>query len=161
MEEKRSIFSYISQMFATYGAIVVMFIVFNLILDESTGQYSTLFELAGKGITLVTLLELLLLSVVVTVAQIVFLTDAVFKDLSMILRNVFFFAAILTVIVAFACMFGWFPIDDAKAWAGFGVSFALSMAASILITRFVEKAENARMQEALEKYNREMHDGDR
>ena len=49
MEEKRTIFSYIGQALATYGAIVVIFIVFSLILDEDTGEFSTLFELFGDN----------------------------------------------------------------------------------------------------------------
>ena len=154
MEEKRTIFSYIGQALATYGAIVVIFIVFSLILDEDTGKFSTLFELGNKGLTLGTLIQLLALAVIVTAAQVVFLTDTMLKNLSIVMRNVLFFSVILIAMVLFACVFGWFPIDDPRAWIGFGVSFGLSMAASIFITRFVEKAENDSLQAALEKYNR-------
>ena len=154
MEEKRTIFSYIGQALATYGAIVVIFIVFSLILDEDTGEFSTLFELGKKGLTLNTLLQLFALAVIVTLAQVIFLTDTLLKNLSIVVRNALFFAVILISMVIFACVFGWFPIDDARAWIGFGISFGLSMAASIIITRMVEKAENASLQAALEKYNK-------
>lgn len=153
MDEKRTVFSYISQAFATYGAIVVIFIIFSMILDEGTGEFSTLFELGNKGLTLHTLMQLLLLAVVVTAAQVIFLTDVLFKNLPIVARNALFFAVILVAMVAFACMFGWFPINDPKAWLGFGVSFGLSMAVSIVISRAVEKAENKTLQAALEKYN--------
>ena len=158
MDEKRTIFSYISQAFATYGAIVVIFIVFSLILDEDTGEFSTLFELGRTGLTLHTLLQLLLIAVVVTAAQVIFLTDVLLKNLAIVARNALFFAVILVAMVAFACIFGWFPIGDPKAWLGFGVSFGLSVAASIIISRAVEKAENRSLQAALEKYNNSRND---
>lgn len=154
MEEKRTVFSYIGQMFSTYGVMVVIFIVFCMVLDESTGEYSTLFELAGRGLTINTLLQLLFLALIVTVSQVVFLTDTICKNLSMVLRNVFFFSTILIAVILFACIFAWFPIGDVRAWIGFGISFAVSMAVSIFITRIVEKTENSKMQEALEKYNK-------
>ncbi|MBP1584100.1 MAG: hypothetical protein ILP17_00190 [Lachnospiraceae bacterium] len=158
MDEKRTVFSYIGQAFATYGAMVVIFIIFSLILDEGTGEYSTLFELGNKGLTLHTLLQLLFLACIVTAAQILFLTDVLLKNLPIVARNALFFATILASVVVFACIFGWFPIDDPKAWLGFGVSFGLSMAASIIISRAVEKAENRSLQAALEKYNNSRND---
>ena len=47
MEEKKTIFNYIGQAFATFGIIVTLFIAFSLIIGESSGEYSTLFVL-GK-----------------------------------------------------------------------------------------------------------------
>jgi uncharacterized membrane-anchored protein YhcB (DUF1043 family) len=50
--------------------------------------------------------------------------------------------------------FNWFPTRDMTAWLGFIISYALSMIISALITRLKERAENTKMQEALDKYNR-------
>ncbi|MBO7531201.1 MAG: hypothetical protein J6T50_05290 [Lachnospiraceae bacterium] len=151
-EDKKSVFGYIAQLLATYGAMVVIFIVFDICIGRSTEGYSTLFELGSRGLTVNTLLQLLLLAVLVTIAQVVFLTDVLIKNMNMIARNFLFIIAIFVSIVVFAVSFGWFPVNDLAAWVGFLVSFSLSMAASLLITRFIEKSENKKMQEALDKY---------
>ena len=151
-EDKKSVFGYIAQLLATYGAMVIIFIVFDICIGTSTVGHSTLFELGSKGLTTGTLLQLLFLAVLVTIAQVVFLTDAIIKNLGMIVRNLLFIIAIFVSIVVFAVVFGWFPVNDIAAWIGFLVSFSLSMAASLLITRFIEKSENKKMQEALDKY---------
>lgn len=151
-EDRKSVFGYIAQLLATYGAMVVIFIVFDLCIGKETEGYSTLFELGSRGLTLATLLQLLFLAVLVTIAQVTFLTDLLIKNMNMIARNLLFIIAIFVSIVVFAVLFGWFPVGDLAAWAGFLVSFSLSMAASLLITRFIEKSENKKMQEALDKY---------
>ena len=151
-EDRKSVFGYIAQLLATYGAMVVIFIVFDLCMGKETEGYSTLFELGSRGLTLATLLQLLFLAVLVTIAQVAFLTDLLIKNMNMIARNLLFIIAIFVSIVVFAVLFGWFPVGDLAAWAGFLVSFSLSMAASLFITRFIEKSENKKMQEALDKY---------
>ncbi len=50
--------------------------------------------------------------------------------------------------------FGWFPVRDVRAWVGFIISYAISMITAAFITRLKERAENSKMQEALDKYNR-------
>ena len=151
-EDRKSVFGYIAQLLATFGAMVIIFIVFGLCIGTTTEGYSTLFELGNRGLTMGTLLQLLFLAVLVTIAQVVFLTDALIKNMNMIARNLLFIIAIFVSIVVFAVSFGWFPVDDLAAWAGFLVSFSLSMAASLFVTRFIEKSENKKMQEALDKY---------
>ena len=153
MTEKKTIFNYIAQGFMTYGVMVVIFIVFDLCIGASTAEYSTLFELGSVGLTTHTLLQLLLLAVIVTASQIIFMTDAVIKNMKMITRNIIFISTIFIAIVAFVFAFGWFPVNDVRAWIGFVISFTISMTASLLITRIVEKSENKKMQEALDKYN--------
>ena len=154
MEERKSVFAYIGQVFATFGIIVSIFIAFCLLIGESTGRYSTLFELGGKGLTAATLLELLLLSAVITIGQILFLTDRWIKNMSIVCRNVLFFLTVLGSIVAMIVLFGWFPVNDIRAWAGFAVSFVLSMGIGILVSRMKERAENDRMQAALDRYQK-------
>ena len=154
MEEKKSVFAYISQVFATFGVIVAIFIAFCLLIGESTAGYSTLFELGGKGLTVATLLELLLLAALITFGQVLFFTDRWIKNMSIICRNIFFFLSVLGSIVVMIVLFRWFPISDFRAWAGFAVSFALSMGIGILVSRVKERAENARMQAALDQYQK-------
>ena len=149
MEEKKNIFDYIRQLFTIYGVMVLMFIVFNLIIGDEAKSVSTLFALGSQGLLSATLLQLLLMALIITVAQNIFLTDILIKNLALIVRNILFFATIMIAITAFVIIFGWFPIDNAAAWAGFIISFAVCTGVSALLMRIEENAENRKMQEAL------------
>ncbi len=53
-------------------------------------------------------------------------------------------------------LFDWFPVNNLKAWGGgFILSFTISTLISGLLSRLKERAENASLQAALDKYNRE------
>ena len=131
MEEKKTIFNYISQTFATYGVIVLIFILFSLFIGESAAEYSPLFALGKEGISLPILAELLLLAVMITLAQIVFVTDVLIANLSIVLRNVLLFVTVF-------------------------ISYAVSMMVSVGITKLREHLENSKMQKALDKYNKDI-----
>ena len=154
MEDKKTIFYYIRQAFATYGIIVLAFIIMSIVIGEKTKGYAALFSMGSEGMSMPILLELLLLAVIITLAQVAFLTDTWIMNMSMVTRNILFFVSVLIVIVLMILAFDWFPVRDMNAWIGFIISYALSMIISALITRIKERAENSRMQEALDKYNR-------
>lgn len=149
MEEKKTIFNYIGQVFSIYGVMTVIFVVINLIIGNEAGSVSALFSLGSAGLSTATLLELLLLTLIVSAAQIIFLTDVVIKNMALIARNILFFAVILVAIIAFAAGFGWFPLNNLGAWIGFIVSFAVCASISAFLMRLEENAENKKMQDAL------------
>lgn len=153
IEENKTVFDHIAQVFTTYGVMVVVFLLFDICVGDLAKGYSTLFELGSAGLTAHTLLQLLFLAVTVTVSQIVFMTDTVIRNMKIISRNVLFISSICIAVVAFVFAFGWFPVYDIAAWIGFVISFSVSMTASLFITRFIEKTENKKMQDALDKYN--------
>ncbi len=154
MEEKKTIFYYIRQAFATYGIIVLVFVVFNILLGDVAGDYSALFALGQDGMSIPVLLELLLLAIMITFAQVLFLTDKWIVNMSMIIRYVLFFGTVMIVMIVMIIVFNWIPIGDMYAWGGFVISYTVSMITSALLTRLKERTENSKMQEALDKYNR-------
>lgn len=154
MEEKKTIFNYIRQAFATYGIIVLVFVVFNILLGDVAGDYSALFALGKDGMSIPVLLELLLLAIMITFAQVLFLTDKWIENMSMIIRYVLFFGTVMIVMIVMIIVFNWIPIGDMYAWGGFVISYTVSMITSALLTRLKERTENSKMQEALDKYNR-------
>ena len=48
MEDKKTVFNYIGQMFSIYGVMIMIFIVINLIIGNEAGSVSTLFSLGWK-----------------------------------------------------------------------------------------------------------------
>ncbi len=153
MEEKKNFFYYMRQVFATYGLIVLAFIIMSIVIGEKAKDYAYLFFMGNAGLSTPILLELLFLAVMITLAQVIFLTDKWIMDMSMMIRNVLFFVSVLIVIVFMIVAFNWFPVGDMTAWLGFIISYALSMIISSLVTRLKERADNSKMQEALDKYN--------
>ena len=149
MEEKKTVFNYISQLFAIYGVVTAIFIVINLIIGNEAGSVSTLFSLGSTGLSTSTLIQLFILVVIVTIDDNIFLTDLVIKNMPLVLRNILFFAVILVTITVFAAVFGWFPLDNIGSWIGFIVSFSVCAAVSAILMRMEEKAENKKMQDAL------------
>lgn len=155
MEDKKRIaVGIISRLFATYGACVVAFCVLCYIIGDTAAGYTPLFEMGRKGMTISTLVQLMLLAIFITIAQEVFLTDRIIKDMSIILRKIIFFVLIMLAMVGMIILFKWFPLNDIKAWLGFIISYAVCMGISTLLTRLNEMNENTKMQEALEKYNK-------
>ena len=149
MEERKSVFDYIRQLFTIFGVMVLIFVIFNLIVGDEAKSISTLFTLGSQGLLSATLLQLLLMALIITVAQNIFLTDILIKNLALIVRNILFFVTIMIAITAFVIIFGWFPIDNAAAWIGFFISFAVCTGVSAWLMHLEEKAENKKMQEAL------------
>lgn len=149
MEDRKTVFEYISQLFTTFGIIVVIFIVINHFIGDEARSVSTLFSLGSGGLSSAMLVQLLLLAVIITVAQNVFLSDILIKNMALILRNILFFVTVMAAIAVFVILFGWFPINEAGAWIGFLVSFAVCTTVSAVFMRLEERAENKKMQEAL------------
>ena len=94
MENNKTIFTYISQVFATFGIILLLFVLFGLTIGDSAKEYSPLFTLGSQGFSTATILQLFLLSVIISLAQITFLTDRWIQNLALILRNILFFTTI-------------------------------------------------------------------
>ena len=149
MDDRKTIFDYIKQLFTTYGIMVVIFIVINLIIGNEARTLSSLFSLGSAGLSTATLLQLLFLAAIITVAQNIFLSDILIKNMALIVRNILFFVTVMAASTLFIIIFGWFPAGDITAWIGFIVCFAVCTAVSALIMRLSENAENRKMQEAL------------
>ena len=79
MEEKKNVFDYIRQLFTIFGVMVLIFVIFNLIIGDEAKSISTLFTLGSTGLTTATILQLFFMSVIITVAQNIFLTDILKK----------------------------------------------------------------------------------
>lgn len=155
MEENKSIFSYITQLFATYGLIVVIFMIFGIVIGDLASEHSTLFSMKNAGFSISTLAQLFLLALVITVTQIVFLTDKWIKNMSMVIRYTLFFGIIVAMMILFSIVFAWFPINQVEAWIGFLISFLICTVISIAMTNLVEKAENKKMEQALKKLQKD------
>lgn len=156
MEKEKTIFDYISQVFVIFGATVLILNMFCLLFGKDAKEVSALFSLGNQGLSVATMLQFLAMSVFITVWRFLFFTDKVIKNLSLSLRTAGMFTAVVLTIIVFVLLFGWFPLDDWKAWLGFGVSFVISVGISLGLSTLKEKTEEEKMARALERLKEEI-----
>ena len=152
MEENKSIFYYISRLFVSFGVSLFSVALLNMLVGSEAKEFSSLFSLAGEGIATSTILQFMLLSLVITIAQALFLSDICIKNMSLKLRIALFFTSIIVTIAFFAYFFNWFPLNKVSAWVGFLLSFGICTGLGALFGFFKERTENEKMNSALEKY---------
>lgn len=161
MESRKTVFDYFSQVFTIFGVTLLLLNVFCVLFGEDAREYSTMFALGAEGLTVSTMLQFLLVSVLITALRIVFFTDGIIRRMPLAVRTIGMFAAVFVTIVAFIVLFDWFPVNLWQAWVGFLVSFGVSVAVSTLLTMWKEKMENRKLEEALLRAKQEGEFSDR
>ncbi len=152
---KKTVFDYLSQVMMHFGISMLVMNIFCVIVGERAKGYSTLFELGGVGLSVRTALEFFALNILIIAARSLFLTDRIFKKISLVCRT----ACLVTVVIAltgvFIAAFGWFPLNSLPAWTMFFVCFVLSFPASWFVTSLKENAENKKLADALKRLKEE------
>lgn len=151
MENRKTVFDVIGQIFTIFGFSVICLIVFGYLFGEDAKKYSSIFELGNDGLALSTLVQFLLTSTIIVLLRQLFFTDIILKNLSMPVRTIGMFGSVIAVMALFIWLFGWFPVNEIKPWIMFLVCFAVSAGASTVISILKEKTKNQEMQEALER----------
>ena len=105
MEENKTIFNYLGEIFAMFGIIVLMFVILGYLMDEEMREYSSLFALGKEGLSMSTLLQLFVLSVIISLGKNIFFTDRWIKNMALVVRIICFFAVIILAMVLFCCAF--------------------------------------------------------
>ena len=126
--------------------------VFVALFGEDAEGVSTIFGLGDKGITIATLLQYLLLSVLITALRLIYFTDKFMKKAPIALRTFLMFVSIIITIAVFAMVFGWFPVHMWQAWLAFFVCFGISAGISTAVSVVKEKTDNEKLQAALESF---------
>ena len=153
MKQKNTILSFLNQVFVIFGGTVLCLMVFVFWFGEDAKSVSTIFGLGSEGLAVSTLCQYLLLAVIITSLQWLFFTDRFIKRASITIRTVSMFISVILVIAVSATVFGWFPIYMWQAWLAFFICFAISAGISIAVSVLKERTDNAKLQEALERFN--------
>ncbi len=150
MEKKRTIFDLVGQIFAIFGFTTVFIMLFVFFFGENSRGYSSIFSLGKEGISLMTLIGFFLTSFGVVLLREFFFTDVFLKNLSITIRTVGMFVSVIVMIVVFVWIFDWFPMKHWLPWTMFLLCFMVCSLGGVLFSHLREKAENRKMQEALE-----------
>ncbi len=149
MKKREIIFDYIEQIFKIFGVVVLCMCIFCVLLGERAKEFSTIFALGESGLTINTILQFFLLSVIIITLRLVFFTEGLIKKLPVAVRTVCMFILVILFITLFSILFGWFPVNMWQAWLSFFVCFFVSAGISTALALLKEKVENKRMEEAL------------
>lgn len=152
MEEKKTIFDYLGQIFMMFGFMMGIMMIFCFLFGEDARESSAMFALGGEGLDLKVMGEYFLLAVCITAARFLFFTDAVIKNMRLWLRTACMAAVILGVVTLFILIFQWFPADNLGNWAAFAGCFLASFGISVAVSVLKEWAENSKMEQALQKW---------
>lgn len=153
MKRKNTILNFLNQIFVIFGGTVLCLMVFTFSFGEDAKSISTIFSLGNKGIAISTLFQYLLLAVIITSLRCLFFTDCFIKRASITIRTVSMFVSVILLIAVSAAVFEWFPIYMWQAWLGFFICFVISAGISIAVSVLKERTDNAKLQEALERFH--------
>jgi len=155
MKRKDDVFRYLGQILTIFGLTVIFISVFGFFVGEDAKEYSSFFSLGNKGLTLQTLAQLLLMSVLITTLRFILFTDGLISRISLAVRTMLMFFFVILMIALFAFWFGWFPVDMLEAWGAFLACFAACAFASAYLMAWKTDRENKEMEEALRRLKEE------
>jgi len=151
MEDRKTIFNYLTQMMVVFGLSMLILNIFCLAFGNSAKGCSAMFALGNQGVPAEIAFEFLGVSILITGIRFLFFTDIWIKKMPVWARTICMSFSVILVIAAFIVRFGWFPIDMWQPWAMFFICFGVSFAASFLVMSVKERVENRKMEEALQR----------
>lgn len=161
MDERKSVFSYIAHIFTIFGATILILVVLTVLCGEEAKEVSTIFALGEKGISITTILQFFLTSVLTATIDMLFFSDGLIKKVPIWCRTVGMLLAEVLMIIIFVALFGWFPMDMWQPWVMFALCFLVCFGVSVVFTVLKEKVENQKMAEALSRMKQKgMEHGD-
>ena len=154
MEERKTIFDYLGQVFMIYGISMTIMCIFGIWFGEEAQDISKMFSLGQEGLSIEIMIQFLAISFLVVSFQFLFFSEHIIKKMSVIARTIWMVISIIFVIVVFILMFDWFPADMWEPWAMFLLCFGVCFLISISVMVIKERMENKKMEEALERLKR-------
>ena len=80
MKRRETIFDFLVQIFMIFGITILCLNVFVVLFGEDAKEYSTMFEMGGRGLTTATMIQFLGVSVVTVLLKFLFFTDKIIKN---------------------------------------------------------------------------------
>lgn len=151
MEEKRTIFDYLSQLLIVFGFTILVMNIFCLMFGDSAKDYSAMFELGNRGIPVEIVFQFLVESGLIVGLRFLFFTDIFIRKMPLWLRTIGMLLSVVCVITVFIILFDWFPVNMWQPWVMFFACFGISFLGSCFVMMIKEKIENNKMSEALQR----------
>ncbi len=147
-EMKKRFVDFIKDFLETSAAVVLIFMILTAAIGKEAGEVSSLFRLGNSGIALESLVQMFALSFCICLLKFLFLSDVLFKSMGGMCRYILCFGLITVLLVVFGFCFRWIS-NEIKYWLMFLGCYIMSTVASILISNFINKKEDKKMNDAL------------
>lgn len=151
MEERKTIFDYVGQVFIIFGFSIAVLNLFCIVVGEYAKDVSSIYSMGKEGLSTAAMMQFFGVSVCIAGFRFLFFTDRIIRQMSITVRTVCMLLSIIVLIALCTLIFGWFPVNMWQAWIGFLVTFGLCFVGSMTITQLKERTENRKMEEALQR----------
>jgi hypothetical protein len=155
MDKRFTVFGFLSQVFMMFGITTALLNIFCILFGNTAAAYSSIFSLAGNGISITTSFQFLFAMILIMLLRMLFMTDILIRKMPLAARITGMFISVFAVMIGFVLLFGWFPAGDPVAWVMFVLCFTVSCAVSVTISSIAERQENHRLEEALKRVKEE------
>lgn len=155
MLKKNTIFDYLINVITVFGISIMSICLFCFLFGENAKEVSSIFRLGNTGISISTIIEFLILSIIISGLRWLFFTNLIIKNLSITSRCAFMFGSVIAVVGIFAATFKWFPVNMVMPWVMFFICFFSCALISVWISLVKEKSDNKKIEEALNKLKEE------
>ena len=145
---QKRLISFIKDFLELSASIILIFTILTAVLGENAGEVSSLFRLGSAGIAVESLIQLFVLAFTIRLLNFIFLTDAIIKSLSALVRYILCFGLITIFLLIFAFCFKWLS-NEPNYWLIFLACYVVSTAISILISNLINKQEDEKLNDAL------------
>lgn len=151
IEEKKTIFSYIYQVFGIFGFMIFCMQIFTYLLGDSAKEISSLYSLGKEGVPQNVMLEFFCVSVVIVLLRYAFFTDRWIKRMSVFKRSLCVVIGIMILFSVFIYLFHWFPMNMWEPWVMFILCFGVCYGGSLAVTAVKMKGENEKLEQGLKR----------
>lgn len=146
-----SIYHFIIEIFIIFSVMVLFISISGVVMGDYASKYS-LYQLGNKGIAYETLFQILAIAIMISVLEIVFISEKIIKNLMTLWRTILFLASILLVMIGFILIFDWFPATDPLPWISFLISFGGCFIISSIFMIIKTRVDNEKYDRLLSEY---------
>lgn len=149
MDEKKTVFNFLSEVMVIFGFSLFVLNIFCLIFGNSAKDISTMFELGNQGVPVKIAFQFFIIAILTAGGRMLFFTDIIIKRMAIWVRTVCMLTIIIVIIIFFIITFHWFPVNMWQPWLMFFICFGVSFLCSYFMMVLKEKVENKQLEEAL------------
>ena len=147
MEEQRGFIKILSQQTViTFAYALIAISVTGWIAGDAVKEYSGLFSLGSVGLSYQSIMQIFILSVIISFIVALLCSDIVFRKTMLLWRYILIWFLSLISSGVFAAVFRWLPLDSWGGWVILGISltvfFIIGAFGMIAKTKLEEKRYN-------------------
>jgi len=150
MENKRTIFDFMSFVMRTFGICICFLLVLTIMANDEMIETGSIFIFGNDAISITVLLQFLLLSFITTILVFLFTSTYMIRFLSLTTRLILMPIFIILCLGIAIYFFGWFPTGFLLPWISFVVYFLICYGISVAITLCKNKKADNVLNKALE-----------